>query len=90
MDINGYAVSMGFNVIHYTLELGEDYVGRRYDAYFTQIPVNRIMETPHRPQVEQAVSNLPGQLIIKEYSPGKASISTIESHIKKCIDQDYY
>ena len=80
---------MGFNVIHYTLELGEDYVGRRYDAFFTQIPVNRIMETPHRPQVEQAVSNLPGQLIIKEYSPGKASISTIESHIKKCIDQEF-
>jgi len=80
---------MGFNVIHYTLELGEDYVGRRYDAYFTQIPVNRIMETQHRPQVEQAVSNLPGQLIIKEYSPGKASMSTIESHIKKCIDQEF-
>jgi replicative DNA helicase len=87
--LGGYAVSMGFNVIHYTLELGEDYVGRRYDAFFTQIPVNRIMETPHRPQVEQAVSNLPGQLIIKEYSPGKASISTIESHIKKCIDQEF-
>jgi replicative DNA helicase len=80
---------MGFNVIHYTLELGEDYVGRRYDAFFTQIPVNRIMETPHRPQVEQAVSNLSGQLIIKEYSPGKVSISTIESHIKKCIDQEF-
>jgi replicative DNA helicase len=87
--LGGYAVSIGFNVIHYTLELGEDYVGRRYDAFFTQIPVNRIMETPHRPQVEQAVSNLPGQLIIKEYSPGKASISTIESHIKKCIDQEF-
>jgi len=87
--LGGYAVSMGYNVIHYTLELGEDYVGRRYDAYFTQIPVNRIAESPHRSQVEQAVSNLKGQLIIREYSPGKASISTIESHIKKCIDQEF-
>ena len=87
--LGGYAVSMGFNVIHYTLELGEDYVGRRYDAFFTQIPVNRIAESLHRSQVEQAVSNLSGQLIIKEYSPGKASISTIESHIKKCIDQEF-
>ena len=26
---------------------------------------------------------------IKEYSPNKASISTIESHIKKCIDLDF-
>ena len=87
--LGGYAVSVGYNVIHYTLELGEDYVGRRYDAFFTQIPVNRIAESPHRFQVEQAVSNLKGQLIIKEYSPGKASISTIESHIKKCIDQEF-
>jgi len=87
--LGGYAVSVGYNVIHYTLELGEDYVGRRYDAFFTQIPVDRIAESPHRSQVEQAVSNLKGQLIIREYSPGKASISTIESHIKKCIDQEF-
>jgi replicative DNA helicase len=34
--LGGYAVKMGYNVLHYTLELGEDYVGRRYDAYFTR------------------------------------------------------
>lgn len=28
--LGGYAVKMGYNVIHYTLELGEAYVGRRY------------------------------------------------------------
>jgi hypothetical protein len=27
--LGGYAVKMGYNVIHYTLELGEAYVGRR-------------------------------------------------------------
>lgn len=87
--LGGYAVKMGYNVLHYTLELGEDYVGRRYDAFFTNIPVNRITEQKNRGKVEEAVENLQGQLIIKEYSPGKASISTIESHIKKCIDQDF-
>ena len=29
------AVKLGYNVIHYTLELSEDYVGKRYDACFT-------------------------------------------------------
>ena len=87
--LGGYAVKMGYNVLHYTLELGEDYVGRRYDAFFTNIPVNRITEQKNRNKVEEAVETLQGQLIIKEYSPGKASISTIESHIKKCIDQDF-
>ena len=87
--LGGYAVKMGYNVLHYTLELGEDYVGRRYDAFFTNIPVNRITEQKNRGKVEEAVETLQGQLIIKEYSPGKASITTIESHIKKCIDQGF-
>ena len=81
------AVQIGYNVIHYTLELGEGYVGRRYDSYFTNIPVNKI--TLNKDKVEAATSQLPGKLIIKEYPMGKASIHTIESHIKKCIDLDF-
>ena len=87
--LGGFAVKLGYNVIHYTLELGEDYVGRRYDAFFTNIPVNKITEKKYKDQVEEVVNGLQGQLIIKEYSPGKASMSTIEAHIKKCIDQDF-
>jgi replicative DNA helicase len=87
--LGGYAVTLGYNVLHYTLELGEDYIGRRYDAYHTGIPVNLITEKKYKKQIEDVVGGLPGQLIIKEYSPGKASISTIESHIRKCIDQDF-
>lgn len=85
--LGGWAVKMGFNVVHYTLELGSDYVGRRYDAFFTGIDVSKI--TNHKDDVEKEVSMLPGNLIIKEYSPGKATISTLESHIKKCIDLDF-
>ncbi len=77
--LGAYAVQAGFNVIHYTLELGEGYVGRRYDSFFTQIPVNKIIQ--HKTKVEEVTSMLPGELIIKEYPMGKASISTIESHI---------
>ena len=82
--LGGFAVSLGYNVLHYTLELGADYVGRRYDAFFTKIPVQNILK--HRNSVEEAIQHIPGQLIIKEYPTGKATISTIESHIKKCID----
>jgi hypothetical protein len=85
--LGAHAVQLGFNVVHYTLELGEDYVGRRYDACLTGIPVNNIMN--FKEQVEKEVLELPGNLVIKEYSPGKASISTIESHIQKCIDLDF-
>ena len=85
--LGGYAVKLGYNVLHYTLELGSDYVGRRYDAFFTNISVQNI--TKHKDQIEQIVTSLDGQLIIKEFPTGKATISTIESHIQKCIDLDF-
>jgi replicative DNA helicase len=80
--LGGHAVKMGYNVVHYTLELGEDYVGRRYDAFFTNISVSNISE--YKDAVQTVTYDLPGNLVIKEYSPGQATISTIESHIEKC------
>jgi replicative DNA helicase len=82
--LGGYAVRMGFNVLHYTLELGEQYVGRRYDAFFSKIPVDQILQ--HRDKIEEITPELPGQLIIKEFPTGRATISTIESHIRKVED----
>jgi replicative DNA helicase len=79
--LGGYAVRLGYNVLHYTLELGEDYVGKRYDAFFTQIPVNKTDQL--KPKAEEIVPQLPGRLIIKEFPTGRATISTIESHIAK-------
>lgn len=79
--LGGHAVRLGYNVLHYTLELGEDYVGKRYDAFFTKIPVNKV--DAHRDKIEEIIPQLPGTLIIKEYPTGKATISTIESHIAK-------
>lgn len=80
--MGGHAIKLGYNVLHYTLELGEDYVGRRYDSFFTQIPVQHVKN--HRQKIEDSVTQLPGKLIIKEYPTNKATISTIESHINKC------
>ena len=81
VSLGAYAVSLGFNVLHYTLELGEDYVAKRYDAFFTRIPVNTISQ--HREQVEETINRLPGKLIVKEYPIGVATTSTLESHIQK-------
>ncbi|MBT5974400.1 MAG: AAA family ATPase [Flavobacteriaceae bacterium] len=80
----GHAVKLGYNVVYYTLELGEDYVGRRFDAYFTQIPANEVMY--HKDVIQETMDKLPGNLIIKEFAPGKAGISSVESHITKCGD----
>jgi len=79
--LGGYAVRMGYNVLHYTLELGEDYVGRRYDAFFSKIPVDKVLQ--NRSRIEEIIPEIPGELIIKEFPTGRATISTIESHIRK-------
>lgn len=84
VNIGATAVAAGFNVCHYTLELSEDYVGRRYDATFTGIDVQNVHN--HRNEIEKAVSSLPGKLIIKEFPMGKATAATVESHIQKCKD----
>jgi len=82
--LGGHAVKLGYNVLHYTLELGEQYVGRRYDAFFSRIGVDKISK--HKDKIETLMNDIKGNLIIKEFPTGKATISTIESHIQKVKD----
>jgi hypothetical protein len=46
--------SMGYNVNYYTLELGEDYVGKRFDCYFTGYSIEDVNK--HRGEVEKIVA----------------------------------
>lgn len=81
-----HAVKMGYNVIYYTLELGQDYVGKRFDCYFTGHSIEEVQH--HRSEVESIVEGLAGKLIVKEYPPKAASVSTLKAHLQKCIDAD--
>jgi replicative DNA helicase len=82
--LGGFAIQMGYNVIHYTLELSESYTGRRYDAFFTGISVDQLDQ--HKDKVDAVSAELPGELIIREFAMGKTTMSTIESHIQKVKD----
>ncbi len=84
--LGAQAVKMGFTVIHYTLELSEKYVGRRYDACFTEIPVGDVMD--NKDIVKERVENLRGGLYIREYPAGQATVNTIHAHLEKCIQQN--
>jgi len=85
--LGAHAVKLGLNVVHYTLELSEGYVGKRYDAHFINEKVNTIHL--HKEKVNKYIDDLSGSLTIKEYSPGQASISTLEGHIQKVTDMGY-
>jgi replicative DNA helicase len=85
--IAAHAVKLGYKVNFYTLELGEDYVGKRFDCYFTGYNIDEVNQ--HREEVTEFVDGLKGKLIVKEYPPKSASINTIKAHIQKCIDKDH-
>ena len=63
--IAAHAVSLGHKVNYYTLELGEDYVGKRFDCYFTGHSIDEVNK--HRKEVQSYIDNLKGKLIVKEY-----------------------
>ena len=79
------AAKLGGNVVYYTLELGEGYVGQRFDANMTQIPVDQL--PMHRIKIEEATKGLAGKLIIKEYPPKRASLDDIERHLDQMWTQ---
>lgn len=85
--IAAHAVKMGYKVNFYTLELGEDYVGKRFDCYFTGYSIDEVNK--HRKDVQKYVDNLKGRLIVKEYPPKGASVNTIKAHVQKCVDIDH-
>ena len=82
-----HAVKSGHNVNFYTLELGEDYVGKRFDCYLTGYSIDEVNN--HRKEVEKVVNGLKGKLIVKEYAPKNATVNTIKSHIQKCVDMGH-
>lgn len=82
--IGAFALALGYKVIHYTLELGEDYVGKRYDACLTKINVDEIDE--HKDKLAEFLSRYDNNLIIKEFPMKATKLSTIKSHIQKCAD----
>ena len=75
------AVKAGLNVVHYSLELSEHYVGQRYDTVFTQIPSSEVKE--NKEQVFSKINKLNGKLLIKYYPPKGVSAKKIEAHIEK-------
>jgi len=85
--IAAHAVKLGFNVNFYTLELGEDYVGKRFDCYFTGHSIDEVNN--HRDKVNKVVTGLKGKLIVKEYPPKSVTVNTIKGHIQKCVDMGH-
>jgi len=83
INIGANAVKDGKTVIHYTLELNENYVGQRYDSVLTGINAQNLKN--HQEDIENKMLSLSGDLTVKYYPTKSVSVMGIKAHIEKTI-----
>ncbi len=62
---------LGHNVAYYTLELEDKYVGQKIDSVMTGIEMKSLKH--NRKIIEEANGKLAGQIVVKEFYPGRYS-----------------
>jgi len=75
------AMRQGKNVIHFTLELNENYVGLRYDACFTGIDFQNIRNNIDI--VKKKIAEIPGKLMIKYFPIKTVSAQSLKAHCER-------
>lgn len=86
IDMAAYAAHIGYNVVYYTLELSEGYVGKRMDAYLTGIEMDDLKNNKDR--VDSVMKKLKGKIRIKSFPAGRTSLDNIESHLQQLEMQE--
>jgi hypothetical protein len=77
------ALREGKDIVHYTFELSEAAVGRRYDSNLCDIDSNEIIDNKEKIIKTYNDMSSMGRLIIKEFPTNSASIFTLRSHIER-------
>ena len=85
INIGANAVKAGKTVIHYTLELNENYVGQRYDSVLTGINAQTLKH--HQDTVEEKMRSLTGNLIVKYYPTKSVGVMALKAHVEKTMMQ---
>ena len=80
-NIGAAGVKAGLSVVHYTLELNQNYVGLRYDTVFSGITTASIKY--YQDEIKKKISQLKGTLLIKYFPTKSATVQTLSSHLKQ-------
>jgi archaellum biogenesis ATPase FlaH len=83
INIGANAMRAGHTVIHYTLELNENYVGQRYDSVLTGINAQTLKH--HQDTVQEKMNSLRGDLIVKYFPTKSVGVMGIKAHLEKTI-----
>lgn len=84
------ALQRGVDVVHYTFELSEHLVGKRYDSHICNIDFSDLPQFKDEviKQYEEKADEM-GRLIIKHYPSNSASIYTLRSHLERCATRGF-
>ena len=82
--IGSEALKTQKNIIHFTLELNEAYVGLRYDSIFTGIANQNLKY--NKEEVEEKLQKFEGGKLLIKYFPTKsASVHTLSAYLKRLL-----
>jgi hypothetical protein len=81
VHLGSQAVKLGKTVMHYTLELSDTVIARRYDSCLTGVPLKDL--NVFKEQLLEKVKEIPGTLIIKEYPTKSITTNTIKNHLDR-------
>ena len=81
-------LKLGKTVVHYSLELADVVVGKRYDSCITKIPLSQLHS--FKEEIYEKVQDMDGTLIVKEYPTKSASTRTLRNHLEKLRMRDVH
>ena len=83
INIGANAMRSGKTVLHYTLELNEDYVGQRYDSVIMGINAQNLKN--YQTEIQERMDTLTGNLIVKHYPTKSVGVMGLKAHLEKTI-----
>lgn len=86
IDIGYHVAGLGYNVVHYTFELSDILVGKRYDARASNIPFNNLLD--HKERVKEKINDIKGKIVIKSFPIKRATVMTLKNHFNQLVIRD--
>lgn len=86
VDMGQHQAKQGYNVAHYTFELGDIYVGKRYDARISGIPFDNLLDNVDR--VKESLGEIKGNIVIKGFPVKSVTVLGIKNHIQQLVLRD--
>lgn len=85
VHLGAEALKLGYDVVHWTFELDENYVAYRYDAKLTGIALDDLKYNVS--DVKKRLAKYPGRLIIKEFPASIVTMQDLMRHRDKLHSQ---